>query len=197
VSATALLMLHFQNDVLHDEGKIALGLARLPELRARTLAAAQKLLGAARSAALPIFHVRIAFRPDYADAPKSVPLFQAVIAAGAMSEGGWGAEFLDGFTPLPNETVLTHNRVNAFQGTPLADLLWTWRIERLILAGVASNSTVEHSARHAADLGLDVIVAQDATASARADLHAAALENIRLIGRVIPVETLIESWGAT
>jgi biuret amidohydrolase len=192
---TAVLALHFQNDVLHPDGKVALGLARQPGLREQLIEQASGLFAGARARGLPVIAVRIAFRPDYADVPKVVPLYQAVSQSGAMAEGGWGSAFHAGFEPVEGDAVFTHNRANAFQGTGLADLLAVWKIERLILAGIATNSVVEHSARHAADLGFDVIAAEEACACARPDLHAAAFENIRLIGRVLPVATLIDRWG--
>ena len=191
----AVLALHFQNDVLHPDGRIALGLARQPEVRDALIAAAGRLLAAARAAAVPVIAVRIAFAPDYRDVPEHVPILLAAKQAGAMAEGSWGAQFYAPLAPLADENVLTHNRVNAFFGTGLDRLLAGQGVGRLILAGVATNSVVEHSARHAADMGFEVIAAQDACASARSDLHTAALENIRLIGRVMPVSDIIDDWG--
>jgi len=189
--ASALLALHFQNDVVADGGRVALGLASQPVLRTRCLKAAQALIEGARGAGLPVIWVRIAFQPGHTDLVPNAPIFRAVAAAGALVDGSWGAEFAQGFSPAAGEHVITHRRVNAFHNTGLEAYLAGLGIERLILAGVATNSTVEHSARHAADLGIEVIVAEDACASARADLHQAALENIRLIGRAETVDVLI------
>ena len=63
---TAVLALHYQNDVLHPEGKIRVGLDADSGARQRLLDRAAALLAGARARALPIVHVRIAFRPDYA-----------------------------------------------------------------------------------------------------------------------------------
>lgn len=196
MSRTAALFLHFQNDTLHPQGRVALGLAQFPDLRDRTIERATALLASCRRAAVDIIHMRISFAHDYSDVPLNIPLFAAVARAQAMQADTWGADFIEPMQPLAGEVVMVHNRVNAFQGTGLADLLWLRRVDQLVIAGVASNSTVEHSARHAADLGLDVIVAEDASATARADLHAGALENIRLIGRTMTVASLTEYLGA-
>jgi nicotinamidase-related amidase len=195
VKKAAVLSLHFQNDVVADGGAVALGLAALPALRAHCLGAAARLLAGARAAGVPVISVRIAFAPGHTDLVANGALFRAVAAAGALVEGSWGADFVPALAPLPGETVITHRRVNAFHETGLERLLAEMGVRQLVITGVASNSTVEHSARHGADLGLDVIVAEDGCASARADLHEAALENIRLIGRTLTVDSILADWA--
>lgn len=185
----AALALHYQNDVLHRDGKIALGLAQQPEKRVRLIAGAGRFLAEARMSAMPIIHVHIQFRPDGSDIVRNNDIFRAVYKSGAMREGSWGAAAFDALAPQAGETVLTHSRVNAFYGSPLEQALDAHGVSQLYLAGIATNSVVEHTARHAADMGYDVAVIEEACASARDDLHAAALENIRLIGRVMDVQS--------
>lgn len=60
------------------------------------------------------------------------------------------------------------------------------------MAGVATNSVVETSARRAADMGYEVIVASDACSCARLDLHEASLENMHYIADVRTVEQVLE-----
>lgn len=194
MTGVAVLALHFQNDVVADGGAVALGLSALPAVRGRCLAAAARLLAGARAAGVPVISVRIAFAPGHADLVANCALFRAVAAAGALVEGSWGADFATALAPLPGETVITHRRVNAFFETGLAAHLAALGVRRLVIAGVASNSTVEHSARHASDLGFDVTVAEDGCASARPDLHEAALENIRMIGQIRPVDAIVDDW---
>ena len=66
------------------------------------------------------------------------------------------------------------------------------RPQRLILAGVATNSVVEHTARHAVDMGYAVALAADACSAAHPHLHHAAIENIALLGEVSTVAALLE-----
>jgi nicotinamidase-related amidase len=194
-SQVAVLAIHFQNDVIHSEGRVALGLARQPTLRTKLIGAAGRLMAAARTYGVPVISIRIAFAAGHVDAPCHIPLFGHVKEAGAMVEGEWGTEFFQGFAPARGERIITHNRVNAFHGTPLQKILNGRKIETLVFAGVSTNSSVEHSVRHAADLGYRIVVAEDACASGRADLHAAALDNIRFLGAVSPVDEIVGQWS--
>jgi nicotinamidase-related amidase len=184
---TAVLALHYQNDVLHPDGKIRVGLSADSPLRAGVIAAAEQLLQAARARALPIVHVRIAFRPDYADLLANAPIFRNVANIGAVCEGSWGAAFYDSLAPRegdPREFVVTHKRVNAFYDSPLETILRAVGARQLVIAGVATHSVVESTVRHAVDMGYDVVVAAKACAAGDPNAHAASLDSMRLIAEV-------------
>lgn len=189
---TAVLALHYQNEVLHPDGRIRLGVAEGAPGREAVVEAAGRLLAAARRRGLPLVHVRIAFPPGHEGVVQNAPIFRNVVALGAMEEGSWGAAFHDGLGPLPGEAVVTHGRVNAFYDSDLEQVLAGIGAERLILAGVATNSVVEHSARHAADMGYAVALAADACSAGQPHLHQAALDNIALLGEVSTVAALLE-----
>lgn len=192
-SAAVLLALHYQNEVLHPEGKIRLGLTGDSPLRDGVVAAARRLLGGVRGLGLPVVSVRIAYRPDYSDVVRNCTIFRNVVAIGAMPEGSWGAGFYDGLGPIerPGEHVVTHNRVNAFYGTELETLLQRLQARRLVVAGVATNSVVEHTVRHAADMGYEVLVASDACAAGDPELHRAALRNMALLADVMTADEVV------
>lgn len=195
-SETVVLALHFQNDVLHPDGKIALGLARDEDRRRIMIAAAGRLLRAARRHAVPVVSVRIAFPADYRGVIRNCPLFERVVAAEAMQDGSWGADFYMDLGPEPGETVVTHSRVNAFYESSLAGQLERLGAKHLVLAGVATNSVVEHSARHAADMGYRVEVAADACGCAIPHLHEASLENMAFIATVRATDDILSGWDA-
>lgn len=194
-SRSALIALHYQNEVLHPQGKIRLGIAE-DGAREDLLSSARHLLDNARARRVPLVHVRIAFPRGFKGMPTNAPIFQNVVASGACEEGGWGAEFHAGFEPLPGEIVVTHDRVNAFFRSHLEEQLRQLDVNCLVMAGVATNSVVEHSARHAADMGYQVIVVADACSAARRDVHLAALDNIALIGTVRSRACLTEGGSA-
>jgi nicotinamidase-related amidase len=189
----AALALHYQNDVLHSNGKIALGLAQQQDKRAQLIAGAGQFLSAARAAGILVVHVHICFAPDGSDILQNNDMFRAVYASGAMRQGSWGAAAFEGFEPMEGEPVITHHRVNAFYGSQLEKALDARGVNQLYLGGIATNSVVEHTARHAADMGYEVTAIEEACATARDDLHVAALENIRLIGRVMGVEAFVQA----
>lgn len=188
-----LLALHYQNEVLHERGTIKVGVAE--EGRARVRMKAADLLAGARRARIPVVSVRIAFRPDHADVIQNCRIFRDVVANKSMAEGSWGAEFHEGLGPEPGEFVVKHTRVNAFYGSQLEEVLRVLGATRLIVAGIATNSVVETTARHAADMGYEVAVVADACASGRPELHQASLANMALIAEVLTLEDLIaQGW---
>ncbi|SIT22810.1 cysteine hydrolase family protein [Achromobacter sp. MFA1 R4] len=194
----AVLALHYQNDVLHPDGKIRVGLDADGQARQRLLDNAAALLAGARAQALPIVHVRIAFRPDYADLLPNCQIFRSVAAIGAVPEGQWGSAFYEGLEPLAGsarEFVVKHTRISAFYGTPLEETLRLLGARRLVVAGVATHSVVEGTVRHAADIGFSVMVAQDACASADPAVHAASLASMRLIAQTGTVDEALR-WAA-
>lgn len=194
---TAVLALHYQNDVLHPDGKIRVGLAAADPARERVIDAARKLLDGARRMNLPLIHVRIAFRPDYADLVQNCWIFRKTAELGAVQEGTWGASFYDGLGPdetRANEFVIRHLRTSAFIGTPLEQLLLKLGVRHLIVAGVATHSVVEMTVRHAVDLGYEATVAADACAAADTRTHEASLDSMRLLAEIGSVDSALAQW---
>lgn len=182
-----LLALHYQNEVLHPDGRIRVGLDSASPVRAAVIGAAEQLLAKARVHAIPIVHVRVAFRPDYADLRTNAPIFRSVVALGAVREGSWGAAFYDTLAPREDdrdEFVVTHKRINGFYESSLETVLRALGATRLLVAGVATHSVVESTVRHAADMGYDVAVVAPACAAASAATHAAALASMSLVATI-------------
>lgn len=184
----AVLALHYQNEVLHPEGKIRVGVND-ESVRERVIDGAGRLLAMARLHQLPIIHVRIAFRPDYADCPKNTPIFLKTVELGAVKDGEWGAEFMTPFQPLPTERefVVTHQRISAFAGTCLDNLLRMLDVRHVIVGGVATHSVVEHTVREATDKGYEVTIAADACAAGSPEFHDAALRSLAFVATVSDV----------
>lgn len=191
MTRTALIALHYQNEVLHPEGRIKVGMAETSDRRERLKDRAAALLAFARGAGIPVISVRIAFRPDHADVIQNCRIFRDVVKNGAMVDGSWGAEFHEGLGPLPGEHVVKHTRTNAFFGSQLEEVLRTLDARKLIVAGIATNSVVATTVAHAADVGYEVMVAEDACSSGNPALHDACMENMRLIADVMTVDEII------
>lgn len=187
--AAALVALHYQNDVLHPDGRIRVGLDGDTPRRTALIAAAQALLRGARERRLPIVHVRVAYSADGSDLLLNAPIFRSVAASQAVVEGSWGAAFFEGLAPeagSAQEFVVRHQRVNAFHGSLLDEVLRMAGARHLIVAGVATHSVVESTVRHAVDAGYEVTVAADACASADPAAHEASLRSMALIARISP-----------
>lgn len=189
-----LLALHYQNDVIHPEGLIRVGIDN-DQRREAVIDAATRLLDHARTRGWKIVHVRVAFREDYADLPRNMPIMANVEKIGAVREGTWGAEFHEALAPrrCADEFVVKHTSISAFRGTPLAGLLRLFNAQRVHVAGVATHSVVESTVRDAADRGLEVTVVADACTAAQPDTHEAAIKSMALMARITTVAALKEA----
>ena len=62
--ASAVVAVHYQNDVLHPDGKLRAGLAQDDERRSSVIAGARRLLDGARRRGVPVVSVAVAFPQD-------------------------------------------------------------------------------------------------------------------------------------
>lgn len=197
IASPAVLALHWQNDVLHPEGRIRVGLSADDPARGALIKHAARLLQAARAREWPIVHVRIAFREDYADLARNMSIMLRTEQIGAVREGHWGSAFFDGLgpTPSPREFVVTHKRVSGFYGTDLEPLLRLLRVQTLVVAGVATHSVVESTVRDAADRGFEVNVLSDVCAAADPTAHQSSLASMRLIANVVGLDDYLNTFA--
>jgi nicotinamidase-related amidase len=183
---TALLLLDLQNEMVDPKGKVGGGgLAKIVEER-RVLDNAAKTLETARAKGLKIAHIRLGFRPDYADALSVAPRIAKLKEHGAAVLGTWGTEFPDKVKPRDDEMIVTKQCVNPFFNTGLLSWLAKNGIKEIAIGGVATNLVVEATARYADDAGLAVTVLEDCCASPNPEWHRFAIEKmLPLFGRVI------------
>jgi nicotinamidase-related amidase len=138
---TALLLIDIQQGL--DEPEY--GMRTNPDAEQRIAA----LLAAWRRAEWPIIHVkhmsRRADSPLRAEAP--------------------GNAFKPEAAPRDGEPVFPKTTNSAFVGTPLEDHLRREGIRSIVLVGLTTDHCVSTTARSASDLGFDVVVVDDATAT--------------------------------
>ena len=182
--ARALIALHYQNDICHPDGKIPFAIDRAASTSTRFLEASLKALGRARQLGFLIAHVHIAFSLDYEDLPRHGRLFRKVAELGAVKLGSWGAEAYEGFEPFPGETRLIHKGNSAFFATGLDAVLEASAVTDLTICGLATQFSVEHTVRDAADRGFRVSVLRDCCASANAQAAEAAFEVMSMLAEV-------------
>ena len=174
-----MLPLHLQNEVIHPEGRIQAGFGKEDVRREMFLRGSRRALEFAFGAEIPVVHVRMAFSTDGSDLPENCELYRSVKKRGVMREGSWGAEFYDGLGPRDHrDKVVSHNRVNAFYESELASTLSALQCTHLMMFGVATHSVVEHSARHAVDMGYSVTIIEDACSANPPERHQHSLTSI-------------------
>jgi ureidoacrylate peracid hydrolase len=82
--------------------------------------------------------------------------------------GAWGGTFRDEFTPLPGEIVAQeHWCSSGFANTDLDLQLKKHGVHKLIVIGLRVNTCIDSTVRFAVELGYDVTLVKDATASYR------------------------------
>lgn len=168
---SALLLLDLQNEMVDPKGKVgAHGLAQIVEDRG-VLTNAKRCLDAARAAGTAVVHVRLGFRPDYADCLSVAARIAGLKNNRAAIVGEFGTEFHPMVAPLDGELIITKQCVNPFFNTGLMTWLMQNGIKRLYMGGVATHLVVESTARFADDAGFAPVVIEDICAAPNPALH--------------------------
>jgi nicotinamidase-related amidase len=172
---TALLIMDFENDIVHPEGAFKdFGFAQMVADN-NVLDKTSQLLTVARSSGVTVIYVSVKFREGYPERPANSGLWQGLHGANALVEGTWGSQIHDQLIPEKGEPIVTKRGVSAFTASDIEQILHNKRIGTLILAGVATNFVVEGTARQACDLGYDTIVVGDCCASMSQEAHDSSL----------------------
>jgi nicotinamidase-related amidase len=216
----ALVLIDVQNDFCDSRGAAG-RTGDTIEMIGSAVARIKALLAAAREAGVTVIHVRAEYGALYRGIgspyrfPATGVMEPAVWTASAADLAGgtsfaenevevclpgtWGAQFVDGIVPLPDEPVVTKHRFSAFVDTGLELMLRARGIKTVILAGVTTNCCVESTAREVAMRDYYLVVAEDCVAvkDKLRSLHDASLESMRLyFGQVRPATELTRIWRA-
>jgi len=105
-----------------------------------------QLLAVWRKGKRPIIHVR----------------HDSTFATSAYRPGQPGNEFKDEVAPVSGETIVAKRTNSAFIGTDLEQKLRAGGHEALVIAGVATNNSVEATVRMAGNLGFETYLVADA-----------------------------------
>lgn len=161
---TALLLLDPQNDYLAPGGGAYELLAGHLE-RNQVLERLRSLLAAARAAKIQVLYSRIEFEEgdyDIHAVHELSGMNRLMFDRELFRKSSWGAEIHAELRPIANDLVLSpHKSADAFYSN-LPQVLSSHSIEKLIIAGMCINTSVEASANHARERGFDVTIARDA-----------------------------------
>lgn len=180
---TAVVAVHFQNDIVGPDGAFA-GFFRAEVERTGVLDTAADLLAGARAAGASVVYTCVAWEPGYADLNANSPLLGVVTQTRCLQEGSTGAAIVDELTPQDGDTVVTHKRVGGFTDSNLGAVLGVAGIDTVVLAGVATNASLESTARAASDLGYRTVVVADACSAGSEAAHNASLESLGLLAEI-------------
>jgi nicotinamidase-related amidase len=189
---TAVLALHMQGDIVAPGGALADFFAAEVE-RTGVIPAVGRVLDAARTMGAKVIYARVAYQPGYPDLIANSPLTQLTVARQCLLDGTPGTAIVAELVPHSTDLVLSQQRVSAFQSTQLDPLLRAAGVDTLVLCGVATNITVDSTARAASDLGYRTLIVGDACAADSAESHDAALRSLGLLAEITTIDDLIDA----
>jgi nicotinamidase-related amidase len=121
-------------------------------------------------------------------------------------KGTEGSDIHDSAAHFEGEPIVYKHFPNSFRGTNLLEMLKGWGIERVVITGMMTHMCVDATTRAAADLGFQVIVAEDACATRdlkygetvipAEHVHKAFLAALKSYGQVMTAEQVIALLAA-
>ena len=115
--------------------------------------------------------------------------------------GDEGSDIHDAVAHFEGEPIVYKHYPNAFRETNLFEMLKGWGVERVVVTGMMTHMCIDATARAAADLGFQVIVAGDACATRdlqygdtiipAEQVHKAFLAALKSYGKVLKSEEVI------
>jgi nicotinamidase-related amidase len=175
----AVLALHWQVNVIKPEGFFG-GMLAEPVARSGVVARAVAFHEAASAAGLPVIFTRFTVPENGGQLVRNTGFMTAVAnAQEVFRPDAPGAQLIPEMVGQADQ-VVDNQKLSGFAGNFLAELLAARGIDTVFITGVATNLTVEQTARHGTDLGLTVHTVSDCVAAAEEEVHAASLDNLDL-----------------
>jgi ureidoacrylate peracid hydrolase len=171
---SAIVLVDMQNAFASKGGLLDIAGVDLADAP-RVVRTIQDVIGTARSAGVPVVHLRMAYKPDLSDGGGAhSPNCYKELAMHTMrarpeykgkllTEATWDAAIVDDLAPQSGDLVITKTRYSGFAGTTLDSQLRVRGIQFLFFAGIATNVCVESTLRHAYCLDYWPILLSDGT----------------------------------
>jgi len=116
-------------------------------------------------------------------------------------KGDSGSDIHDLVAHFEGEPIVYKHYPNSFRETKLLEMLKEWDVERVVITGMMTHMCVDATARAAADLGFQVIIAEDACATRDLQygdmtipaelVHKSFLVALKSYGRVMKSEEIL------
>lgn len=174
--------------ILIDLQKGIVNMPLAPRSGTEVVSSASELARRFRSAGATVVIVNVGFAPDFSDA------LQQPVDMPFSPPGGFGPDFSDIVDGLAGDgdIFVTKRQWGAFYGTEI-DLQFRRRgIKSVVIGGIATNFGVESTARQAWELGYEVVIPEDATATVSPELQNVSIGAILpMIGRVTTASEIV------
>lgn len=195
---SALILIDLLNDFLSPKGKVY---SRLAERYKKVgfLSNVTRLIAGARAAGLQIVYAPHGLNERSFDDVKYIPTRMVpAMEHHIFWEGEFGDDFYEPFRPEEGDIIASHHRsFDAFMGTDLDAKLKKRGIEKVIFAGITSQTCVEGTGRHALEAGYHLTFLKDAVAEFTDEAHRAAIDiSYPTFGHeVLTVDEFLQSLG--
>ncbi|MDX1874119.1 isochorismatase family protein [Mycolicibacterium sp. 120266] len=140
-----------------------------------------------------VVYTRVAFKPDYSDMIANSPLLAMSAQKNCLVDGTPAADIAAELAPRAGETVICHQRVGGFHASQLDLVLRRAGVDTVVFAGVATNLSVEGTARAASDHGYRTIVVTDACSAGSLPAHEASVESLALLAEIATTDEVLDS----
>jgi ureidoacrylate peracid hydrolase len=179
----ALVVIDMQNGFVSKGGsydKLGLNIQAFREIIPRV----RELIGFCRKEDIPIFYTEAVRERSGIDLLTNIHMIlprarEERLKVPITVRGTWDSRIINEIKPVRKDHVIIKRRDSAFQDTELRVWLQSVGINTLIFCGIDTSICVETSLRDGFNLGYDVILISDATASGVKKHYETTLEHVR------------------
>jgi ureidoacrylate peracid hydrolase len=190
----ALVVIDVQNDFVATGGFFESVGGDVGLLQRTTVPSILRLLEKAREFGVLIVFVKAIYDKQYRSAPMEERKLRLKNDRWPCISGTWGAEFYE-IRPLPGEPVVIKHRYSGMIGTELDSVLKKHDVQSLLMAGVATDTCVEGTARDAYFMDYYVSLVSDCSGALSENDHLSALTRFsRDYGLVVTSHDVIAAW---
>lgn len=180
----ALIVIDVQNGFVSKGGSYDLLKMDTSNYRA-VIPVIKELIEISRAAGIPVFYTQAVRESSGIDLltkthkilPKSRE--ERIMRKPICVRGTWDAGVVDDIKPAARDHIVIKRRDSAFHDTEINVWLKSLGIDTLIFSGIDTSICVETSLREAFNIGYDIILISDATASSNRKHYESTLDNVR------------------
>lgn len=179
----ALLVIDMQNGFVSKDGSYdKLGM-NTPNYR-KIIPKIKDLISFCREMEIPIFYTEAVREPSGIDLLTNIHFFlpksrEERLKIPICVRGTWDGDTIDELKPSPEDHIVIKRRDSAFQDTELRVWLQSMGINTLAICGIDTSICVETSLRDGFNIGYDIILISDATASGNKQHYETTLERVK------------------
>jgi biuret amidohydrolase len=179
--SAAILALHWQVNVIKPEGFFG-GMLAEPVARSGVIGRAAEFHAAARDAGAQLVFTRFTVPEKGSSLIRNTAFMRSVgDAQESFRPDAQGAQIIPEMAGLAQDAHVSDNqKLSGLAGNDVVRWLLDRSLSTVFITGVATNLTVEQTARHGTDLGLTVYVVSDCVTAADQPIHEASLANLEL-----------------